>query len=197
MSNKSNKNHRHQLKLISGSGCRLNQICSAMVAQIKDAKSNVLPGLSQLTNGNYVDGFSYEKKFGNISLSCEDDDDGIIDLESIDSESTDYRMHAECIDRHHYCDDNGDGDAGGINDVDLNFSFTIDGSIEECSDRMIQRLSALINRLDNMKGDIQQMIDFLANAMLGNGELVRKSEQFEKFIDYRNSLLSRNSKTEL
>lgn len=53
------------------------------------------------------------------------------------------------------------------------------GNPEKCSDEAIEYLSRYLSKLDSIRGDLRKTIDFLANTMVGNGDLTQHLTDFD------------------
>ena len=103
--------------------------------------------------------FNNDKKIGDVTISC-------------NSENTvgQYCMSTEA---------RRVGDET-VESEELFVSMKFSGTIEECCDKTITALSNYLVNLNKMSKDIEETIDFLSSTMLGNGELINDSENFEK-----------------
>ena len=58
--------------------------------------------------------------------------------------------------------------------------FTASGSPEKCSDDAMAYLSRYLMKLDAIRNDIKKTIDFFANTMVGNGEFIKRLNDYEE-----------------
>lgn len=54
------------------------------------------------------------------------------------------------------------------------------GRPEKCSDEAMQYFSRYLAKLDSLRADIKKTVDFLANTMVGNGELAQSISDFDE-----------------
>lgn len=102
--------------------------------------------------------FNNDKKIGDVTISCNNENDDGQYCMSTKASYVNYE----------------------ITESELFVSTKFSGTIEECCDKTITALSNYLVRLNQMSKDIEEAIDFLSSTMLGNGELINDSENFEK-----------------
>lgn len=102
--------------------------------------------------------FNNDKKIGDVTISCNsENDDGQYCMST----------EASCVNHE-------------ITESELFVSTKFSGTIEECCDKTITALSNYLVKLNKMSKDIEETIDFLSSTMLGNGELINDTENFER-----------------
>lgn len=104
--------------------------------------------------------FNKDKKIGDVTISCNNEND-----------VGQYCMRTEA---------RRVGDETVESSEELFVSTEFSGTIVECCDKTITSLSNYLVNLKKMSKDIEETIDFLSSTMLGNGELINDSENFEK-----------------
>ena len=109
--------------------------------------------------------FKFRKDFGDVSVMCENHFQ-----KGQDGREKGYIV--EVVGNH-----NQDGKE---NNMWMYTCASSTGTIEECSDKIIQQLSESIGKLDRFRNELQQAVDYLASSMLGNEEMVRRSEKYEE-----------------